>query len=129
MLLRRCEEQDAQGYVFLMGHTPEIHEKMRTAEAFLLTSDFEGLSNAMLEALAIGVPCICTDCPPGGARKYIQNGRNGFLVPVGGKEELVEAMSRIADSQGLRDALSKNAQTIRGELDAQAVCCQWERLM
>ena len=47
---------------------------MRDAACFVISSDYEGISNSMIEALAIGIPVVATDCPVGGARMYIKDG-------------------------------------------------------
>ena len=54
-----------------MGFDKNVHEKILKAGMFVLPSNYEGLSNSMLEAMAIGLPVICTDCPPGGARDIL----------------------------------------------------------
>ena len=66
---------------------------------FVLSSDYVGISNSMIEALAIGVPVISTDCPVGGSRMYIDNKESGLLVPVKDKEALVTAMKKIASDE------------------------------
>ena len=102
---------------------------MKNSAAFVLSSDFEGLSNAMLEALAIGVPTISTDSPPGGARAYNTDGVNGALVPVGDVDALFRALCRVAQSPDLMRAWSLNARAVRGVLSADKVCDQWEALL
>ena len=57
--------------VVFKGFDKDVHNKIKSARMFISTSDYEGISNSMLEALAIGLPCVCTDCPAGGARMVI----------------------------------------------------------
>lgn len=121
-------KKGAENYIFLKGHSKNIHEVMRTSEAFFLTSDFEGLSNSMLEAMAIGIPCVCTDCPPGGASEYIENNKSGILIPVGGEDELVTAMCAAAENAELRHTLSENSRYVRQALDKDEICRKWEEL-
>lgn len=59
----------------------DIFEIMHKSSLFVLSSDFEGMPNALMEAMALGVPCISTDCKPGGARELIEDGVNGWIVP------------------------------------------------
>lgn len=122
-------DKGAQEYIFLKGHTKDIHSIMKSSEAFVLTSDFEGLSNSMLEAMAIGMPCICTDCPPGGAKAYIENNVSGVLVPVGGEDELFDAMCKVAENEDFRYNLSENAKYVRDKLSRDEICRQWEELI
>ncbi|MGM9551703.1 MAG: glycosyltransferase [Clostridia bacterium] len=124
-----AKEKGAEKYIFFKGHSKEIHNVMTKSEAFVLASDFEGLSNSMLEAMAIGLPCICTDCPPGGARAYIENEKSGMLIPVGGENELFEAMCKIAECKDFRHILSENAKYVRKKLSRDEICRQWEELI
>jgi glycosyltransferase involved in cell wall biosynthesis len=115
--------------VVFPGHTDEIHEIMSHAAMYLSSSDYEGLSNSMIEALAIGVPSICTDCPVGGARMFIENNVNGILVPVRNADAIAEALSRIADDVGFARALSSESVKIRELLSTDVICPQWEELL
>lgn len=125
-LARELQIADA---VAFPGHSRKIHQIMASSGAFVLSSDFEGLSNAMLEALAIGVPTICTDCPPGGAREYITDGANGFLVPVGDVEALAEKMEWLAQDPALCRKMSWQATQVRQKLNPDTVLAQWEQVL
>ena len=106
----------------------DIHNRVLNAAMFISSSDYEGLSNSMLEAMAIGLPTICTDCPCGGARMVIKNGENGLLVPVGNKDELVYAMKKIADNLELSQKLSQNASKLKLELSIERIATKWKML-
>ena len=67
----------------------------------------------MAEAMAMGIPVISTDCPPGGCRAYIENGRNGLLVPVGDAHALADAMKKVAEDRELAEKLSAEGTKIR----------------
>ena len=95
---------------------------------FVSSSDYEGLSNSMLEAMAIGLPTICTDCPCGGARMVIKNGKNGLLVPVRDRASMKDAMKRIAESDVFSCSLSKQASKVREELSIEKIAELWEKL-
>lgn len=132
-LLPELQEQAAklgisQAAVF-PGHTKSIHQIMQSCAMYLSTSDYEGISNSMLEALAIGVPTVCTDCPVGGARMFIDNGVNGILVPVGDKDMIAEAMAKIVDNRSYAQELSHNSISIRELLNPKKICPQWEALL
>lgn len=126
---KECEQEGVNAFVKFMGRTNEVHEKMKRAEAFFLTSNYEGLSNSMLEAMAIGVPCVCTDCPPGGAKEYMKNGEAGILIPIGDVERLETEMRRIADDPLYRREISIKECYVREILKENEICSQWEELM
>ena len=81
--------------IFFMGATKDVAGAIQNAKMFVLPSDYEGIPNALLEAMSIGVPCISTDCSPGGAAMLIRNKENGMLVPRGDAKALVDAMDYI----------------------------------
>ena len=95
------------------GFCPDVREQIKDAAMFVLSSDYEGISNSMLEALSMGIPTISTDCPIGGARIYIAPEESGLLVPVGDKAAMSEAMCRIASDGELAKRLSAGAVRIR----------------
>jgi glycosyltransferase involved in cell wall biosynthesis len=128
-LKEKVKVEDLCDKIFFKGFESHIHEKIVDCSMFVLSSDYEGLSNAMLEAMAIGLPCICTDCPPGGARMFIKEGENGFLVPVRDVESMYMAMKSLAENDILRETISKNAVKIKDELNQYKICQIWEGII
>ena len=118
----------AEDYIFLKGFSSDVHTVMARSSGFVMSSNFEGLSNSMLEALCIGVPCVCTDCPPGCVREYIVNGENGFVTKVGDAQELKEKICTLIENQALGYAFAKQNLAIREKLDVEFICKEWERL-
>lgn len=107
----------------------DVHERIKDAYMFVSSSDFEGLSNSMLEAMAMGIPTICTDCPCGGARMVIENGVNGLLTPVGDKDKLSAAMQRVADNSQIAHNIGKEAQKIRSKLSTDIIVGEWRKII
>ena len=77
--------------------------------------------------MALGLPVICTDCPPGGAKTVIETGQNGILVPVGDVKKLADAMFNVLSDNKLKRTLSKNAVEIRQRLDVKNIADKWEK--
>lgn len=125
--LERAIKADPQikDNVYLRGFDTAAVERINSASMFISSSDYEGISNSMLEALATGVPTICTDCPVGGARMVIEDGINGLLVPVGDYKALSECMCRLASDKELADRLSKNATLLKERLSLDKIVKEW----
>lgn len=113
------------GTVFLPGENKELAEAIRMAGMFVLSSDYEGMPNALIEAMALGIPCVSTDCPVGGPASLIQQEENGILVRTGDAAGMTDAMSRIADDPALAASIGKNAEQIRRRLEIGAVADKW----
>lgn len=115
--------------VSLMGFSNDIYTEMNKAMIYVSSSDFEGMSNTMLEAMAMGVPTIATDCPIGGARTVIRDGENGILTPVGDVRKMAEAIENVLGSSAERKKLSYAAREVRMEMSIQKVCDEWIKLL
>lgn len=116
---------NAEEYICFLPPRGDIHSVVRDCAMFVSSSDFEGLSNSMIEAMAIGLPCVCTDCLGGGAREMITDGENGLLVPIKYTAALAHAMIRMVRDKELSDKCSKNAAKIRTVLSAESVAAEW----
>ncbi len=112
--------------VRFMGLTTRPTQDLATDGIFLLTSDFEGISNALLEAMAVGLPCVSTDHPPGGARLLIQDRVNGLLAPVGDAEKLAAALSEFADNPKLAKKCGENARDVANRFEPTKIIDMWE---
>lgn len=77
--------------VILTGRTTNVNAYLKRAKAFILSSNYEGLPNAMLEAMAMGLPVISTDFFTGAAREFVSE-ENGIIVPVNDSQEMVCAI-------------------------------------
>lgn len=112
-LVSLCEELNILKNVVFEGNVSDLHDRIKDANMFVLSSDYEGISNSLLEAMAMGLPCITTDCPCGGSRMLIDDGVSGLLTPVGDVEAFYKAMKKIAESKELAIKLSENAKATR----------------
>lgn len=103
------------------GFCPDARSRIVKAGMYILSSDFEGISNSMLEAMAMGIPVVATDCPIGGSSTYIKDGENGLLVPVGDRDKLAQAMIRLASEPKLMERLSRNGAKIREQFPVRVI--------
>lgn len=108
------------------GLVTNVMERIKDAKMFVLSSDYEGLPNALIEAMVAGLPCVSTDCSPGGARELIQDGVNGMIVPVGDEKKLAEAMVFQLDHPEQADEMGAKAQQITKRLAPEVIFGQWK---
>lgn len=125
----QIEELNLQDAVKLEPFMANVHEAIIKDAMYVNSSDYEGISNAMLEAMAIGMPVVCTDCPIGGAKATITDVENGLLVPIQDAESLSKAINRVIEEDDLADKLSYNACKLRDELSLDKITDQWISLL
>ena len=132
-LLRAIDQQldklNLKESVKLEPFMKNVHEAIIKDAMYVNSSDYEGISNAMLEAMAIGMPVVCTDCPIGGAKATITDGENGLLVPIQNSEALSSAINRVIEDKEFADKLSQNASQIREELSLDKITEKWMQLL
>lgn len=119
-------ERGLQTRILLPGSVTDVAGVLHRTSAFLLTSDTEGMPNTLLEAMALGVPCIATDCPCGGPAEVIRDGENGFLVPVRDAKSLTETLRRILADPELAERIGTEAQKVREIYAPEKALPQWE---
>jgi len=115
--------------VFFHGYVDNIVEQIYKYKMYVSTSNFEGISNAMLETMAMGIPVICTDCPVGGARMIIEDSVNGILIPMNDKKALVDAMLKIVEDVVHAEKMAEEGIKIRRNLNLRFIAKQWEDLI
>ena len=100
-----AREYGIEERVVLPGRISYISEKLSEAKIFVLPSDYEGMPNALMEAMAVGIPVISTDCPCGGPKILIEDESQGILVPCNNAEALAQALCRLLKDDDLREKM------------------------
>lgn len=118
-------ELELNDRVFFPGNVPDIVHEIEKCYMFVLSSNIEGMPNALIEAMALGLPCISTDCPSGGPRFLIQDGINGFLVPVGDMEKMVNAMDILLNNDDLARKMGESASEVKYILSPNVIYAKW----
>ena len=116
-----------QERVLLPGRTENVIEELRKSKIFCLSSDYEGMSNAMIEAICVGLPIVTTDVS--GVRELVEDGVNGFIIPRGCINELCAHLSELMSSGQLIAECSENSYSRRNLFRIDAVAEQWEKLI
>ena len=116
-----------ENQVFFMGQVSDVSEKIKKASIFVLPSRCEGMPNALIEAMTVGLAVISTDCPCGGPADLIQNGKNGLLIKVDDKKALELVLRKLLEDEEYRLQLASNAVKIIEKLHPDIVNKQWEK--
>ena len=126
-LERYISQKGMEGRIKLMGNTTDVPGVLSEAECFVLSSDYEGMPNALMEAMAAGVACISTDCPCGGPKMLMENGKSGLLVPVGDKDALASAIRQVLSDREYAEELGQGARMAAENYKPERIFAQWKQ--
>lgn len=124
-ILEKIAETGLDNCVSVLPSSADIHDKVKDCAMFVSSSDYEGLSNSMLEAMAIGLPCVCTDCLGGGTREVMVDHENGLIVPMNDPNAMFRAMKEFVENPELVEKCSRNATKITEKLSVEKITQQW----
>lgn len=128
-LIKYVENGPCKERIIMPGAVTDIKEKIQKAKLFVLSSNTEGMPNALMEALALGIPSISTDCPCGGPKMLMEGKENGILVPVGDSTKMADAMRIMLQDKELWNRYSRNAYEIINELSPEKINNEWEEYL
>lgn len=121
------ERLGMEGHIILAGKSDHVVEEMNKSSLFVMSSDYEGMSNALLEAVCVGLPVISTDVS--GARDLITDGVNGYIVPVGNERALTLALSSMLSSPEKMDEMGRQSKALAPRFREEQIVGQWEELI
>lgn len=124
-LSNKIQELHLESKVFLPGNIDNIHEKISDAKMFILPSKYEGLSNALLEAMVMGIPCISTKVS--GIEEIIKNGENGLLV--NNKCQLIDAIESLITNHEKYDYIASNSEKLKIKFSLKQIIEKWNFTM
>lgn len=119
-------ENHAEDFVKLMGGSNTLEKDLADAALYAFSSDWEGLPNALMEAMALGLPVVSTDCPCGGPKTLIEDGVNGLLVPIMDEKAMTDGILRLIEDRELAERLGREARKISERVNEDAVFEQWQ---
>jgi glycosyltransferase involved in cell wall biosynthesis len=121
------KELGIEDRVVFLGNLEDPTEAVRNSKLFLLSSNHEGMPNALIEAMAQGKACVSTRCSGGGAEYLIQDGENGLLVDIGDTEGFANAIIKLLNDNNLREKIENNALKLNHELSIDVIADEWIR--
>jgi len=125
-LKKAVNELMLQDKVSFLGFRRDVAELMASSDIFILTSRHEGLTRAIMEAMAVGLPIIATDVR--GNRDLVKSGENGYLVPLDDVEQTAIAIERLIDSEDLRRSMGGKSKELVKQYDLQNIIPQMEEI-
>lgn len=125
-LLALIEKYGLRENVLLMGNSDTLEQDIIDASLFLLTSNYEGMPNALLEAMAMGIPCIATDCPCGGSKHLVSKNNSGILVPMGDDKVLADKICYALGHPDEMQEMGSRAQYVKEDLHPERIYEQWK---
>jgi glycosyltransferase involved in cell wall biosynthesis len=122
-----ANELNIKDYVEFAGFQKNPWAWVSKAKIFVLSSDYEGFGNVIVEAMACGTPVISTNCLSG-PNEIITHGKNGLLVPPADEKALAEAMRSLLENNKLRIMLAEEGKRRARDFRLEKILPQYERL-
>ena len=121
--------QEQKNFELLIKAFSKIEKKHVDSKLFIMTSNYEGIPNALIEAMCLGLLVISTDCPCGGPKMFIDNGFNGYLIPVNDEKCLVETIDKALSDDKKSEELGNNASKIGARVHPKIIIKKWENFI
>ena len=125
----QLRQSGMQDRVWMPGRVGNVGDWYASADLYVLTSRFEGLSNTLLESMASGLAAVCFDCDTG-PREVVRDGVDGVLVrPNGDVPALCAALDAVMGDDAMRARMAAAATDVRDRFSANRVLARWEELL
>lgn len=112
--------------VLFPGYVKDVAKTIREDGIFVLSSRYEGMPNSLIDALSIGIPCVATDCTPGGPMFLTNNGKNGIIVPIDDEKQMYEAIINLIEDEELYKRLEHDGPSIINVINEKNIRAKWE---
>lgn len=125
-LEKMIKELNLEEQVKLAGRKNNIEEYVSRCKIFVLTSLYEGMPNALMEAMSLGLACVSTDCPTGGPKDLIKPEYNGILISTENVDQLTDVLRRLINDELSAKMMGINATRVREKFSTEIIYRQWE---
>lgn len=129
LIKQQVKKMGLEDNVTFNSVSENVLSDISTAYLFLLTSDYEGIPNCLIEALSIGMPCVSTDCSPGGARILIDHNENGLIVPCGDVSAIANAICFYIENSDIAKKHGQKALNIRNRYSLNNIMECWKQYL
>lgn len=121
------KERGMEERVLLPGRSHQVIDEMNRSRIFCMSSDYEGMSNSMIEALCVGLPIVSTRVS--GTDELISEGRNGYVVPRNDVSALANALDKLMGDAALRQRFAEESRKKAGDFHKEKISEEWKGLV
>lgn len=125
-LKHKINDKHLENSIFLEGATNDVYSKYLESDLYLMSSRYEGFGLVLVEAMSCGLPCIAFNCPCGPS-DIIQEGRNGYVVPMFDKMKYVNCINILIEQEQLRNEMSRCARNSSLNYLPSVIMEKWEK--
>ena len=129
LLKKYISENGLSERVIFRGNSNSLEKDITDARIFVLSSKYEGMPNALMEAMAMGIPVLSTDCPCGGPAMLIRHGENGLLTAVGDERMMASGLRELLEDPERAERLGENARELCKKAAPLEIASQWISFM
>lgn len=124
-LNKQVKELNAQSYIFLKGQVDDVYNQIKNAALFVLPSRFEGVSNALLEAMILGIPCVTSNYP--GSNEVIIHKENGYIFKNEDLQDLIQIIDFALSNDNTE--IVENAKEYMKKYNPEKVLETWKEIL
>lgn len=128
-LKKYTQSLEKKDKIIFMGTVNDVKKEIYKSSLFVLSSNYEGMPNSLMEAMAMGIPCISANCKSGGPDYLFNNEKNGILFEVNNKEDLTKKIEKILSNSKIAEKIGKNGNEYAKNFEIKKITLQWEKFI